>query len=117
MDNTKSSAKNTTDTGAGTSAPAIIVYSTPDCQYCGMAKTYLLSKGLKFADYDVGKDKEKAKEMVEKSGQGGVPVIDINHRIIIGFDRQLIDDALTRKPPAKREDIMNNPAFFDPFNH
>jgi len=113
MDNTNNSA----GTAAGKTAPIIVVYSTPDCQYCGMAKSYLLSKGLKFVDYNVDKDKEKAKEMMMISGQGGVPVIDINHRIIIGFDRQLIDDALSRKPPVKREDIMNNPAFFDPFNH
>ena len=94
--------------------PEVIIYSTPACHFCNMAKTYLMEKGVKFTDYDVSRDKEKAKEAIRKSGRGAVPVLEINGRIIVGFDRQLIDDALTRKKPLKREDFVNN-VFFDPF--
>jgi glutaredoxin-like YruB-family protein len=93
----------------------VIVYSTPTCPYCTMAKQYLLAKGVKFLEYDVSVDRKKAKEMVEKSGQMGVPVLEINGRIIIGFDRNLIDQALIRKKPMKREDYVSN-IMFDPFS-
>lgn len=102
--------------GAGkTEAPEVIVYSTPDCPYCVRVKEYLESKGIKFIDYDVSSDRQRAMEMVRASGQSGVPVLQINGRIVVGFDRQLIDDALVRKKPPKREDLLNN-IMFDPFN-
>ena len=69
----------------------VIVYSTPNCPYCRMSKQYLTQRGIKFVDYDVSVDVEKAREMIEKSGQMGVPVIDINGTIIIGFDKPRID--------------------------
>ena len=72
----------------------VIVYSTPNCPYCRMSKQYLTQRGIKFVDYDVSVDVEKAREMIEKSGQMGVPVIDINGTIIIGFDKPRIDFAL-----------------------
>jgi len=65
----------------------VIVYSTPSCPYCNMAKQFLRSKNISFEDVDVSKDYAKAMEMVRKSGQTGVPVIDFNGEIIIGFDR------------------------------
>jgi len=95
--------------------PEVMVYSTPDCPYCTMAKSYLAGKGVKFIDYDVSKDKDKAQEMVSKSGQGGVPVLQINGRILVGFDRQGIDNALARAPPPKREVALGN-IIYDPFN-
>jgi len=72
----------------------IIVYSTSTCPYCSMAKQYLKEKGVEFEDIDVSADHEKGHEMIEKSGQQGVPVIDIDGKIIIGFDRAKIDEAL-----------------------
>ena len=95
--------------------PEVLIYTTKSCPYCSMAKSYLDQKGVKYKEYDVSEDRKKAKEMVMKSNQSSVPVLQINGRIVVGFDRQLIDDALVRKPPPKREDIMNN-LIFDPFN-
>ncbi len=73
---------------------AIKIYSTPSCSYCTAAKRYFREKGISFSDYDVSRDPAKADEMVRKSGQSGVPVIDINGKIIIGFNRPAIDSAL-----------------------
>lgn len=72
----------------------VIVYSTQTCPYCVMAKRYLSEKGVKYADYDVGADQRKAFEMMQKSGQMGVPVLDIGGEVIVGFDRPAIDRAL-----------------------
>ncbi|VVB57998.1 putative Thioredoxin [Candidatus Anstonella stagnisolia] len=72
----------------------ITVYSTPTCPFCTMAKQYLKGKGVQFSDIDVAKDKNAALEMVKKSGQMGVPVLDIGGKIIVGFDRAKIDSAL-----------------------
>ncbi|MCD6522292.1 MAG: glutathione S-transferase N-terminal domain-containing protein [Candidatus Diapherotrites archaeon] len=72
----------------------VIVYSTPSCPYCAMAKEYLKSMGIPFEDVDVSKDRARAMEMVQKSGQMGVPVIDINGTVIVGFNRPAIDMAL-----------------------
>ncbi|MFH1404314.1 MAG: Uxx-star family glutaredoxin-like (seleno)protein [Candidatus Altiarchaeota archaeon] len=70
------------------------VYSTQTCPYCKMAKEYLEGKGVEFDDIDVASNREAAQEMIEKSGQMGVPVIDIGGRIIVGFDRGAIDSEL-----------------------
>lgn len=75
----------------------ITVYSTTTCPYCVMAKDYLKENGVKYEDVNVGEDQEKAREMVEKSGQMGVPVIDIEGVIIVGFDRARIDSTLKEK--------------------
>lgn len=72
----------------------IIVYSTKMCPYCVMAKKYLESKNIDFTEVDVSSDYSKALEMVKKSGQQGVPVIEIDGHIIVGFDRQKIDQIL-----------------------
>ena len=73
---------------------SVIVYSTTACPYCNMAKAYLKEKGVEFEAIDVSQNPEKAQEMIEKSGQQGVPVLDINGKIIIGFDKAKIDEAL-----------------------
>ena len=75
----------------------IIVYSTRTCPYCTMVKSYLKSREIDFQDIDVGIDQQKATEMVEKSGQMGVPVIDINGYIVVGFNKPEIDFALGRQ--------------------
>ena len=72
----------------------IKVYSTPACPHCHEVKDFLKEKGIEFEDIDVAADQEKAKEMVEKSGQMGVPVIDIDGKIIVGFDREAIEKEL-----------------------
>ena len=77
--------------------PEVRVYSTKTCPYCVMAKRYLSEKGVKYVDYDVGADQRRAFEMLNKSGQMGVPVLDIRGRVIVGFDRPAIDAALAGK--------------------
>jgi glutaredoxin 3 len=72
----------------------VTVYSTPTCSWCRVAKDHLRSSGVAFEDIDVATDMSRAKEMVEKSGQYGVPVIDIDGEIIVGFDRARIDSLL-----------------------
>ena len=67
------------------------VYSTPTCPWCTMAKEYLKSKNVVFDDLDVSMDREAAAEMIRKSGQRGVPVVDIDGNIIVGFDQKTID--------------------------
>ena len=62
----------------------VIVYSTPSCPYCTMVKDFLKENNIEFETYDVSQDQEKGKEMIEKSGQTGVPVIDIDGEIIAG---------------------------------
>ena len=73
---------------------AVIVYSTPTCPYCHKAKDYLKEKGVDFEDINVANDTDKQKEMIEKSGQMGVPVLDVHGKIIVGFDTSAIDQAL-----------------------
>lgn len=91
--------------------PEVLMYSTSSCPYCGMAREYFTSKGIAYQDFDVDADTQKAREMVAISGQGAVPVIIINKRVIIGFDKPLIEDALTRPPPARRETLVSNLTF------
>lgn len=75
-------------------AAVITVYSTPSCPFCIRAKQYLKDNNIIFTDYDVGSDSDKAKEMIKKSGQMGVPVIEIDGAIIVGFDKQKIQETL-----------------------
>ena len=73
---------------------SVSVYSTTSCPYCVMVEDYLKQKNVSFSDYDVGRDQNKASEMVRISGQTGVPVLSINGTIIVGFNKQAIDKAL-----------------------
>jgi glutaredoxin 3 len=68
----------------------IIIYSTPTCHFCHMAKDFLKEKNISYTEYDVASNIEKRKEMMDKTGQMGVPVIDIEGEIIIGFDKPQI---------------------------
>lgn len=72
----------------------VIVYSTSTCPYCFAAKDFLKENGIKFEDVNVSENHEKAMEMVKKSGQSGVPVLDIDGKIITGFDKEAISRAL-----------------------
>ena len=73
----------------------VTIYSTPTCHFCHLAKDYLNSHGIKFTEHNVATDLEKRKEMIDKTGQMGVPVIDVDGKIIVGFEEgrlaQLLD--------------------------
>lgn len=72
----------------------IKIYSTPSCVYCKTLKEYLEAKNIDFKDIDVSKSEADLKEMIKISGQMGVPVVDIDGSIIIGFDKEKIDKLL-----------------------
>ena len=72
----------------------IKVYSTPTCPYCHLLKEFLHQKKIEFDDIDVASDHEAAKKMIAKSGQMGVPQIEINGKIIVGFDKPAIEKEL-----------------------
>ncbi len=82
----------------------ITVYSTPTCPYCKLAKEYLREKGIAFNDIDVSSDPAAANEMVKKSGQMGVPVIDIGGTVIVGWNKASLEEAIegakNKKPKA-----------------
>lgn len=72
----------------------IKVYSTPTCPWCRKAKEYLDSKGINYENYNVAEERDKFQEMVDLSGQRGVPVLKIDDEIIVGFNQPKIDQAL-----------------------
>ncbi len=73
---------------------AVKVYSTPTCPFCTMAKSYLKQNEISFEDVDVSKDREQAMDMIRKSGQRGVPVIDYDGKIIVGFDKKRLAELI-----------------------
>ena len=70
--------------------PKVRVFSTPTCAYCFTLKSFLKQHNIKFEDIDVSKDEKAQKEMIEKSGQMGVPVVDVDGQIVVGFDKEKI---------------------------
>ena len=74
--------------------PKVVVFSTPTCSFCNLAKSYFREKGVKFTDIDVSRDQAAAHDMVRRSGQMGVPVIDIGGKIVVGFNRPQINTLL-----------------------
>lgn len=76
----------------------VTIYSTPTCGYCTLAKDFLQEKGVQYKEIDVSVDQQKAQEMVEKTGQMGVPVIIINkdgqEEILVGFDQVQLTNLL-----------------------
>ncbi|MEM4703175.1 MAG: glutaredoxin family protein [Candidatus Pacearchaeota archaeon] len=72
----------------------IKVYSTPSCPWCHIAKNFLKEHGFEFQEINVAEDEKAAEEMIKKSGQMGVPVIEIDDQIIIGFNEQKIKKIL-----------------------
>jgi len=75
-------------------AKNVKIYSTPTCPWCIRVKQFLKDNNVAFEDYDVATDQLRADEMVKKSGQMGVPVLDIEGEIIVGFDKERIKAAL-----------------------
>ncbi len=76
------------------SQPKVIVFSTPTCSYCNLAKRYFREKKIRFRDVDVSRDQRAAQDMQRRTGQTGVPVILINNRSIVGFDKPKINKLL-----------------------
>lgn len=74
--------------------PEVIVYKTQTCPYCHMTEEFLKQNNIKYKSIDVGRDNKAAQEMLAKSGQMGVPVIDIDGKIIVGFDKHALKKAL-----------------------
>jgi glutaredoxin 3 len=75
---------------------AVTVYTTPSCSFCNKVKKYLKENRVTFKEHNIQKDQRKAEEMVKKSGQMGVPVLDVHGKIIVGFDVPKIEKALKR---------------------
>lgn len=75
----------------------VTIYSTPTCHFCHMAKDYLTESSVAFTDYDVAHDLEKRQEMIQKSGQMGVPVILVGDEVIVGFDKERLQATLGLK--------------------
>ncbi|OGN28139.1 MAG: NrdH-redoxin [Candidatus Yanofskybacteria bacterium RIFCSPLOWO2_01_FULL_49_25] len=75
-------------------AHTVIIYSTPSCAYCRMAKDYFKQNNVAYTEHDVAADMQKRQEMLDKSHQFGVPVIDIDGQMIIGFDKPKIKQLL-----------------------
>ncbi|MBN1408635.1 MAG: NrdH-redoxin [Calditrichaceae bacterium] len=77
--------------------PKVIMFSTPTCSYCTLAKRYFREKNIRFRDVDVSRDLKAAADMQRRTGQSGVPVILINNRPIVGFDKNRINQMLGLK--------------------
>ena len=75
-------------------AKKVTVYSTPTCPFCIRVKQFLKEKNVQFEDIDVSENEEKAQEMIKRSGQMGVPVIEIEDEMIVGFDKEKIKEVL-----------------------
>ena len=74
--------------------PKVIMFTTPTCSFCTAAKRYLREKNIRFTEVDVSRDMTAARDLQRKTGQTGVPVILINNRPIVGFDRPKINQML-----------------------
>ncbi len=72
----------------------VTIYSTPTCHFCHMAKDFFKEHNVEFTDYNVGEDPAKRTEMIQKSGQMGVPVIQIDNNLIVGFNKPKIVELL-----------------------
>lgn len=75
----------------------VIIYTTPTCSWCKKTKEFLKSKNIKYTERDVAAGKKNQQEMFKKSGQMGVPVLDINGTIVVGYDPKAIIKAVTQK--------------------
>ena len=72
----------------------VTIYTTPTCSWCQAVKDYLSGRGIDFEEVDVAADVDRARELVEKTGQYSVPVVDIDGEMVVGFDRPRIDALL-----------------------
>lgn len=72
----------------------VVIYSTPTCHFCNLAKDYFKENNVPFESFDVSTDREKKMEILDKTGQMGVPVILIGDDVVVGFNKPLIDQLL-----------------------
>lgn len=79
------------------SAAKVLIFTTPTCSFCSLAKRYFREKNVRFKEIDVSKNETAAKDIQRKTGQTGVPVIFINNRPIVGFDKTKINKMLGLK--------------------
>ena len=77
--------------------PTVNIYSTPTCHFCHAAKDFFTEHGVKFTDYNVATDLPKRQEMIQKSGQMGVPVITVGDKLVVGFDEEKLRQLLAIK--------------------
>ena len=70
------------------------IYSTPSCHFCHAAKEFFTAQNVEFTDYDVAADVDKRQEMIEMTGQMGVPVIQIGEDVVVGFDEDKVKELL-----------------------
>ena len=75
----------------------VTIYSTSVCHFCNLAKEYFKSRGIAYTEYNVGVDAEKRKEMIELTGQLGVPVIRIGDEVVVGFREDVVAHMLDDK--------------------
>lgn len=73
---------------------SVTIYSTPTCHFCQMSKEFFKEHGVNYTEYNVASDLEKRQEMIQKSGQMGVPVIFVGNEMVIGFDQERLSDLL-----------------------
>lgn len=80
-----------------TTQPKVVIFTTPTCSFCNAAKRYFRENNIRFTEVDVSRDQKAAQDMVRRTGQIGVPVILINNRPIVGFDKPKINAMLNIK--------------------
>ena len=81
----------------------ITIYTTPTCPYCKLAKDYFKDKDITYKEIDVAADPAAANEMVKKSGQMGVPVIEIGDEIVVGWNESAVEEILKKSKSSKKE--------------
>lgn len=72
----------------------VTIYSTPSCHFCQAAKEFFTEKNIAYTEHDVASDLEKRQEMIEITGQMGVPVIRIGDDVVVGFDEAKVEELL-----------------------
>ncbi|MFC1614940.1 glutaredoxin family protein [Patescibacteria group bacterium] len=72
----------------------VTIYSTPVCGFCKMAKAFFVENKIEYIEHDVATDEAMRKEMIEKTGQMGVPVIEIDEQVVVGFDKEKLSEML-----------------------
>lgn len=73
---------------------SVTIYSTPTCPYCFAAKDFFKEHNVEYTEHNVASDEKARNEMIEKSGQLGVPVIDIDGEVVVGFNKELLSQLL-----------------------